>query len=289
MEAFYTQWMRRLVCFALISTGMLCGLVNAQIFDVKAQVPLPVEALANTLQEADVILLGELHDNPHHHRARAQLIDLLKDARRAVVTEHLSAPSSVTFSGSTLDSLESAGFSPQAWGWPLHAPLFDAVRASGASVIGGNLPKGFSKDIFKNRQQAFPPQALHIYQQSPLSDTARQSLNQDLINGHCGQLPEQYLEPMRLVQRATDISMAIALIKNKPALLVAGNGHVRKDYGVPQVLAATDAALKIISIGFYEQSSDMRDQLQSLSAKYDYVWFTEPATRENPCENFTLK
>lgn len=289
MEAFYKQWMHRLVRYALISTGMLCGLANAQIFDLRAQAPLSVEALANTLQGADVILLGELHDNPHHHHARAQLIALLNNAKRAVVAEHLSAPDSVTFSGSTLESLVASGFNPEAWAWPLHAPLFDAVRASGASVIGGNLPKGFSKDIFKNRQQAFSPQALHVYQQSTLSDTARQSLDQDLINGHCGQLPEQYLEPMRMVQRATDISMAIALIKNKPALLVAGNGHVRKDYGVPQVLAATDSALKIVSIGFYEQSPDMRDELQSLSTKYDLVWFTEPTKRENPCENFTLK
>lgn len=289
MKAINKQWTHRLVRCVLASMTILCGLAHAQIFDATTQSPLSEETLVKQLQGADVVLLGELHDNPHHHTARAQLITLLNDARRTVVAEHLSAASSVIFSGSTLGALESAGFSPQSWGWPLHAPLFDAIRASGASVVGGNLPKGFSKDIFKNRQQAFPAQSLRVYQQSPLADTARQSLDQDLINGHCGQLPEQYLEPMRLVQRATDISMAIELIKNKPALLVAGNGHVRKDYGVPQVLAATDAALKIVSIGFYEQSSDMGEQLQSLGAKYDFVWFTEPAKRENPCENFTLK
>jgi len=289
MEAINKRWTQRLTQIVLVSVGMFCGLANAQIFDLKTRAPLSADMLAKKLQGADLILLGELHDNPHHHHARAQLINLLHEAPRTVVAEHLSAASSVTFADSTLRSLESAGFNAQAWGWPLHAPLFNALRANGSPVIGGNLPKGFSREIFKNRQHAFSEQALRIYQQATLTNTARETLDQDLINGHCGQLPEQYLEPMRMVQRATDISLATELIKNKPALLIAGNGHVRKDYGVPQVLAARDPALKITSVGFYEQHGDTLEQLQSLSEKYDFVWFTEPAQRENPCENFTLK
>ena len=94
---------------------------------------------------------------------------------------------------------------------------------------------------------------------------------------------------MRLVQRATDVSMAETLLSHRPAVLVAGNGHVRKDYGVPQVLASLDPALKMASVGFYEDGANRKELVQSLAGRYDYVWLTDRAERSDPCEGFQLK
>jgi uncharacterized iron-regulated protein len=127
------------------------------------------------------------------------------------------------------------------------------------------------------------------YRASPLSPDAVKQLDRDLIDGHCGQLPERYLPSMRLVQRATDVSMADALLRHRPALLVAGNGHVRRDYGVPQVLRSLAPDLKIVSIGFYENGADRQELVKSLAGRYDYVWLTEQAERSDPCEGFQLK
>ena len=38
------------------------------------------------------------------------------------------------------------------------------------------------------------------------------------------------------VQRLRDASMAYIASKVAPAIVIAGNGHVRRDYGVPQIL-----------------------------------------------------
>lgn len=269
-----------------------CNAVSAEIIKVATGQVLSAETLAEMVSSSDVVLLGELHDDPKHHQARGELIAAMARSGRAgmtVVAEHLPAGSRVVFADASLPALEAAGFNKISWGWPLHAPLFDAIREAGLPLIGGNLPKGLSKEIVKNRKKAFPAAVAGIFNAAPLSDSARKKLDQDLIDGHCGQLPQRYLEPMQLAQRATDISMAIALKDNKPAVLVAGNGHVRKDYGVPQVLAAVAPSLTVTTIGFYERTAASTELLPALAGIYDYVWITDAIERTDPCEDFKLK
>jgi uncharacterized iron-regulated protein len=269
--------------------GVFCQNVAAQIIDTKNGESITAQSLAELARDADIVLLGELHDNALHHRERAQLITQLAHPDLTIVAEHLPANSRPDFSGPTLAGLEAAGFDQQAWGWPLHLPLFDAIRHAGLAVVGGNLPKGLSREIVKNRQQAMPDKTREIHREAPLSAQAAKKLEQDLIDGHCGQLPQRYLEPMQLAQRATDISMALSLMENRPSVLVAGNGHVRKDYGVPQVLAAMAPSLKVISVGFYEGALARQEALPAFATQYDFVWFTEATSRTDPCENFKMR
>ena len=276
--------------------GILCWLIScawthagAQIIDLSSGAQISEAALAARLREQDVVLLGELHDNPRHHALRAELISRIASRGTTVVAEHLPATARVRVDGTLQSDLEAAGFDATGWAWPMHQPLFESLRAQGLALVGGNLPKGFSKQLMAKGEAALPAPLAIAYRASPLSPEATQRLNQDLINGHCGQLPDRYLAPMRLVQRATDASMADALLGHKPAVLVAGNGHVRRDYGVPQVLRALAPTLKIVSVGFYEDGADRQELVQSLAGRYDYLWLTDRAGRSDPCEGFKLK
>ncbi len=218
---------------------------RAQIIDLSSGQEISEQVLIDRLRSQDIVLLGELHDNAQHHALRAQLIRRIARDKLSVVAEHLPSTARVVREGALLADLQAAGFDPQAWSWPLHAPLFDAIRSAGLPLVGGNLPKGFSKQLFSQGASALSAPLGQTYRNATLSEAASQQLDQDLIDGHCGKLPERYIEPMRLVQRATDVSMAQALLDRVPSLLVAGNGHVRKDYGVPQVLSATTTALLV--------------------------------------------
>lgn len=263
--------------------------VHAQIIDLRTREEITERQLAERLAAQDVVLLGELHDNPRHHALRGQLIARIAGVRTTVVAEHLPAPSKVVLGESMLADLEAAGFSAEGWGWPLHQSLFDGIRSLGLPVVGGNLPQGFSKQLMMKGEGALMPPLDKAYRQSALTEDALRKLDADLVSGHCGKLPERYLAPMRLVQRATDISMANALLDHRPSVLVAGNGHVRKDYGVPQVINALAPSLKISAVGFYEKDRDSRELIQSLAGRYDYVWLTDGAERSDPCENFKLQ
>ena len=120
----------------------------------------------------------------------------------------------------------------------------------------------------------------------PVAWTAAQDaeLRHQVDVGHCGALPPAMIAPMALAQRARDAALAAAMI-SAPAgvrvVLVAGNGHVRRDIGVPHYLAAS--AENIVSIAFLERGSDGG---MVADGPYDLAWFTAPVERPDPCASF---
>jgi uncharacterized iron-regulated protein len=71
-----------------------------------------------------------------------------------------------------------------------------------------------------------------------------------------------------------------------PAWLVAGNGHVRRDYGVPRMLTVLEPGKKVVVVGFLEREPDGALPSEAERAVYDVVWITERAEREDPCKAF---
>ena len=263
---------------------LLFGSITATaspIIDLRSQTTINQERLIAELISANYILLGELHDNPHHHEARGRLIAAIASKKYAAVVEYLPTGPLVRLTGSTLQSLEQAGFSPKAWPWKLYQPLFEAIRVSELPLYGSNLDRSISKTIFSGG--SIPAAMESDYQKSALTGEAKRSLENDLIDGHCGKLPAQYLEPMFRVQRLTDISMAQVMMRHSPAILFAGNGHIRNDYGVPQVLSSLDPSKKRVSVGFVEEDRRNPKALAELAKLYDFVWITPSIERADPC------
>ena len=261
----------------------------AQIIELSSGREISEQVLVDRLRMADIVLLGELHDNRVHHASRGQLIARLAGTGRTVVAEHLPQGEPVSFASDTRADLVAAGFDPAGWEWPAHEKLYESIRASGIPLVGGNLPREQAQRIFMQGVTALPDRMAQTYEKSRLDAAAEKALDRDLIDGHCGKLPDRYLLRMRFAQRMTDIALSHSLLDHKPSVLVAGNGHVRKDYGVPQVIAAVSPALRQISVGFLERSGDSRELIQSVAGQYDVVWLTERAERKDPCENFDLK
>ena len=264
-------------------------IASAQIVDLNSGRQISEQQLIEQLRLSDIVLLGEFHDNAQHHTQRAGLIKQIARTKLTVVAEHLPSQYEVVYQADLLSDLQAAGFDAKAWRWPLHSPLFDSVRRARLSFIGGNLPKGFSKQLFSDGASALPGPLAQSYGVTMLDESAQQQLDQDLIDGHCGKLPEKYLQPMRLVQRATDVSMAHALLDHQPSVLLAGNGHVRKDYGVPQVLNRLAPELKIAAVGFIEHDQTLEELVKSSANRYDFIWISAATKRADPCEDFKIK
>lgn len=259
---------------------------QATIVDLNQGEGLSMPALIKKMQAYDVILLGELHDNPAHHQARADLILSFHHPKLSIVAEHLPAGHEVMWSNSLLKSLESAGFDAKGWMWPIHEPLFRAVQKQNLPLIGGNISNTLTSDLFKRGEEAIPAPLLKTYKDSPLVEVSRNKLDQELKDSHCGQLPDTYLPAMRLIQRMKDSSFAQLLTDHTPSLLIAGDGHVRKDYGVPQIMALSAPNLKVLSIGFIEEDDWTPESQHQLIDRYDVVWITKNTERSDPCKDF---
>jgi uncharacterized iron-regulated protein len=254
-------------------------------------------AVLDRMRAAEIVLMGELHDNPHHHAERAALLSALR-APVPVVAEHLSRGAAPVLSAAArgeelLRALEAVGFDAKDWRWPLHEPLFAALARGGHDLHGGNLPRDAAHRVARDGLDAVPEDLRRLLDAAPLAASARSALEQDLLHGHCGHLSAGRVPGMVWAQRARDAAMAAALLAELdrvadrrvagPVVLLAGNGHVRRDYGVPQLLAAVRPQVRLLSIGFVESGGAA---VPLAEQPHDIVWTTPAAMREDPCKAF---
>jgi uncharacterized iron-regulated protein len=285
-RAFHFSWlvMGLLITLPAMATERIINLSNGQVVSTAA--------LVADLAQQDVLLLGEVHDNALHHQRRGELLTELQRLQQQharslyVVAEHLQSGKTVQFKGELLTDLERNGFSAKSWQWPMHEPLFAAIRQADLPLMGGNLAPEQARAIARQGLSAMPAELASILQQAPLVSSAEATLNQDLLDGHCGQLKPQHLPAMLLAQRARDAAMFSALRDGGTgiAVLVAGNNHVRRDYGIPVIFQALLPARHLRVVGFVEDSPALTSQLEGLQSEFDYVWITPAQDRLDPCE-----
>ena len=248
---------------------------------------LPGAGVPNALRSAHFILLGEVHDNAEHHRARAQLLhELLADGRTTrVLFEQMSigTEAAIAEAPRNAEAVASAGrLDRKAWQWPLHKPLFEAALAAGATLGGASLERDAVRAVMREGASAAPT-AFRPW----LLDTrwtATQQATQELFieHGHCGLLPRSQWQPMVMGQRARDAAMASAMLAaphGERVVLLAGNGHVRRDVGVPYYLEGAGVpARDVASVGYTERGDD-----DPTHAAFDIVFTLPAASRTDPC------
>jgi uncharacterized iron-regulated protein len=246
---------------------------------------------------ADFVLIGESHGNRDHHRLQARIVSALqRDARRprAVAFEMISADRQLA----VVEYLDAHPGDPAglgaavdwaASGWPdwaLYEPIARAALANGAQVVAADLSRAQRRAVFDEGAQALRASFVRrTGLDRELSATLTSELRDELHAAHCGEAPPEVLGGMYHVQRARDAMLAdrLAAASGKAGgILIAGNGHVRKDRGVPWYLARLEPEARTLSIGLIEVRDSQRRPPADLP--YDYVWFTPRiADREDPC------
>lgn len=272
------------------------------------------------------ILLGEIHDNPDHHRLQAWEIETLGAWASFYFANPRDASSQPTISRIAMEMLSDdqqsgitafydkadenrgavtgADFGPMVgWdtsGWPafdLYKPLLIVALASGWEVVPASPEKSRVKTVSQGGLEALPgPLRDRLALDKPLGLAMAKDLEAELAESHCGLLPPEALPRMAFVQRFRDAMMADALAPgaDRGAILIAGNGHVRRDRGVPWYLTARGVPRGDIGVVMHmEVEADKTDAaayLPSSSAATteapvaDYLVFTPRQTRPDPCE-----
>jgi uncharacterized iron-regulated protein len=262
------------------------------ILDVASGKPLTRDQLRQRLDGADFVLLGEVHDNPAHHALRAELIEASR-RKPALVFEQFPwrADSLLRDIPARPDEawLAHAGFDAKGWRWPLHAPLLAVAAERDLPAYGSQLGREALRPMREGGAAAAPAPLGDYMRRAPLEGPGLAALDATLLGSHCGQLPPQMVPTLRLSQEARDAAMADALLragKDGPAWLLAGDGHVRRDYGVPRFLERLAPGKRVLSVGFVEREPDGSPPDAAARAPYDVVWLTDRAEREDPCKDF---
>lgn len=245
------------------------------------------------------LLLGEVHDNVAQHRLRHELIQAqLKNGWRPALLmeqfdrEHQGAiDAAVRPPGASARSVVDAAGGTGSWDWPLYLPFIDLALQHGLRIVAVNVSRADARRVMADGLKA------HGFDEA-IPEDVRRALGQDILASHCGAIPEQVAQRMVLAQVARDQFMARMLVQHggqgahhtqdsqraqgapgaPGAVLLAGNGHVRKDFGVPRWLPP-ETGPRTLSVGLLEAGDTQR-------GAYDEVIVTAPQDRPNPCADF---
>ena len=262
---------------------------------------LDMARLDAALAGARYVLVGETHDNPDHHRIQAAIVAGLAGRRPAVVFEMITADEAPALAAFLArPGRAAAGLGPAVrWterGWPdfaMYQPIVEAALGAGLTLLPGDLGRESVRAIGrKGRAAVSDTEAARLGLDRAMPAEAEAALTLELKESHCGMLPDKALPGMLMVQRARDGALADALtaaaVPTGAAVLIAGTGHVRRDWAVPALIAAREPAAAVVSIGLLEVPRADAD-LATLGisdadpAPYDFVLFTPKAEVSDPC------
>lgn len=259
------------------------------IFAACAGAPRP-EPFEQRLRGDAIVLLGEVHDNAEQHRLRLGLLRRAFDAgwRPAIAMEQLDREQQAEIERARRERPGDAQHvidvaAANGWSWDSYRPFVELALTFDVPLIAANLSNADAKRIVRGGYTAVfdaaTLAALGLDRRiSPDWQAAQES---EIDAGHCHALPSSSWPAMARVQFARDALMAAALRGHATGVvLLAGNGHVRRDLGVPRWLSAADQA-RAFAVGFLEEGAP-----KELAAAFDAVVHTARAERKDPCADF---
>jgi uncharacterized iron-regulated protein len=264
----------------------LAGVVGFAAATSAAEPAADVPEIVAAARAADIVILGEIHDNPTHHATQAAVVAALRPA--ALVFEMIPQARE-----SEVNALREEGAGRQAiadaldWsetGWPdfaHYAAILEAAPA--ARVFGaGQSREDVRRAVAEGAATAFGPDAATYGLDRPLADGDRAAREADMQDAHCGELPPEMLAGMVEAQRFRDAGLADAALWARTmtgdgqVVVIAGSGHADRARGVPAALAVADPELTVLSVGQFEGEP-------GAPGDYDLVLLAPAPERDDPC------
>ena len=246
-----------------------------------------IDDIVAAAEAADALLLGEKHDNARHHELQATLIKRLAVSRppAAVVWEMIepgldpvlaAANSNAEALGGTLRWADT-GWPP----WAEYQPIADAAIGHRLTMYGAALPRSQVRALLDGTT------SLKDLGARPLDGDRHDALLDQLEASHCGAVPRSALSGMASVQTARDAALAQktadAIARGEYPIVITGNGHARRDRGIPWHLPRRT----LLVVAFVEVQRDLENPALYLApGTADFVWFTPRLDEKDPCERF---
>jgi uncharacterized iron-regulated protein len=251
-------------------------------------------ALVRAMEGHRVVLLGEVHDNASQHALRAAALRqwVGRGARPAIAFEQFDRERQPDIDRARherpadADYLIAQAKGSGDWRWESYRPFVALALEYDLPIVAANLSRGEAMQVAKDGWHALFDSATRSALALDALPTRFWRKHEDAIAvGHCNLLAPEELPALARAQMARDIVMARSIRPyiDRGVVLLTGNGHVRRDIGVPFWLPA-DAAQTAVSIGMLERD----DGSASESAdKFDAYVITERAQRTDPCIGLT--
>lgn len=269
----------------------LCFLATAAASEMDGS-SFGVEDFIEAAEDREIVILGEVHDNPVHHENQARIVEALQP--EALVFEMIPQEQEDLVNEMRARAASAAEIEEAlAWhksGWPpfeQYAQILDA--APDARVFGGGQPEAdVRRAMVEGAAGPFGPDAAIYGLSEPLSANEQKARERRMAEAHCAEVPEEVLAGMVEAQRFRDAGLADAALWARTmtgggqVVVITGNGHADLGLGIPKKLRVADPDVTIASLGQLEKLPP-----EGAAPPFDHVIVTEPAEREDPCEAIT--
>ncbi len=298
--------------FLLVFAGIVHGdelmLVDhplaGRIWDMKNHGYIDESMLISRANEADVLLLGEVHDNRVHHELQLKLLQkrVESGSHPALMMEQLDAASQPALDQALAgdnrdDVLNSVNALIKFTDWQFYSPLLAVAIDYRLPVIAANVPNQFLQPVIWKGYGAFDAEELKRLDVEAVWSEKRQTyLASNMGGAHCGKLRDDLRIGLTRSQRLRDALMVDSAVSSvgRGVVGIVGSSHARRDIGLPLYFAARTPDAKLLSVGFVEVSPSNNDprEYSADSATgeepYDVIWFTPRMKREDPCTNYGM-
>ncbi|MEO1108685.1 MAG: ChaN family lipoprotein [Pseudomonadota bacterium] len=247
---------------------------------------IPDDVIA-AMQAADVVILGEIHDNPDHHKVQTEAIELI--APSAVVWEMVTEEGAQRLAQTAASNPEELGRILR-WaetGWPPLSMYYPIFQATDAPVYGAMVPRAAARAAMdRGAATALGADAARYGLTVPLPAQEQAAREADQLVAHCNALPEQVLPQMVAIQRLRDAVLTRSILQamddtGGPVAVITGNGHARKDRGIPTFLSRLRPGLKVFVLGQSEEGQ--------IEGTFDVVIDSPVVDRDDPCQAFEVQ
>lgn len=251
------------------------------IVDLRSGERLSAAQLVQRLAEADYVLVGERHDNPDHHALQLWLLQALAERRSqgSLLLEMLTPEQQPAVArtqtqlrrGEPVEDLPTTLAWSPGWPWRLYGPLVSYALAQPFSLMPANLTRAEIGQIYR--------EVPHLPDGESTRAEVAEALRAQIVDSHCGMLPDSQVPAMLAVQQQRDRRMAARLLAApKPTMLIAGGFHARRDLGAPLHLRDLGGSGSVQVLMLAEVGERVAAQ------QANFVWYTPAQPAKDYCE-----
>jgi len=278
--------------------------------------------LVNEMLKADIVYLGENHDNADHHQNQLRIIkDLVDKGKKPRLGFEFFSVDQTGYLMSFVSQKESKhpvkvtrekedqlrkdlGWQDRPDSvWQFYFRFVDFAAKNGLTVFGADVPKGILDRVTWNGIDQLTAVEKDFLKPSGFEDSAYRDLMFDKFKAaHCGYAHEKMMEKMYQTWLVRNDVMAYSIAEmfkennQEPVVVILGKGHVEHNMAVFERVKTSIPTIKQLNLGFLEISIEpSKLEEYFLSEKvgertflpsHEFVWFTQRASYEDPCKKF---
>lgn len=249
--------------------------------------------IAARARDAQIVYLGESHDNSYHHLDQARVLAamLAGGARPAVAFEMLTQDQQPEVNQAMAEGADPGALGKRIrWnerGWPdfeMYRPLFDQARRYGLPVVAIDLDQPVVRKIAREGLGALSHDQRSGLASRLAPDAGRErGIARDIEAAHCGLLPPASVAAMVDAWHARNVNMARQIVEaltlRPQVVVIVGRGH-QAPGGLPDQVEAVRPGTRQLAVDLVEAGNEEPGHAPGSHI----VWPRPPVERPDPCK-----